>query len=140
MMGYNILVVDDDEDDFFIIKQAFIEVDEKPLLYHVKDGKQLLDYLYRVAEAHEKFPDLIIMDINMPKIDGIRALELIKATKLFLHIPVIMHSTSNDALQKKKCTTLGAEGFIQKGSTHQSNLLFVKSINKILAKFTEAGG
>jgi CheY-like chemotaxis protein len=132
MEQFRIIIADDDDDDFFIIKQTFNEFSIKHKIDHVADGRQLLDNLNSMKGRPEEFPDLILMDINMPKVDGIKALQLIRKSVALLHIPVIMYSTTADQEQIKKCSAIGANGFITKGSTHEKVIAFVKSINNFL--------
>jgi CheY-like chemotaxis protein len=131
MTKFRILVADDDEDDYFIIREAFDELVPHEI-NHVYDGQQLLEYLGHQLELNQSFPDLILLDINMPKMDGVKTLEYIKSSEIFSHIPIVMYSTSSDHLQKKACNELGANGFISKGHNHGEIIDFVRGINLFL--------
>jgi CheY-like chemotaxis protein len=114
---YHIIVADDDDDDQFIIKEAISEFHEKNIMVtSVYDGLQLLDYVQRkgsVAVNYQK-PDLILLDINMPLLTGLEALQVLKSNMTLRDIPVCMISTTRTEEQQKKCIELGATGFYTK--------------------------
>jgi two-component system, response regulator len=93
-------VVDDDEDDFFLVQRVFRDRVKGVDLRLVQDGEEMIDYLRQ--EGRFKDPDsafepcLILLDINMPRMDGMLALGEIKTDPSLRHIPVIMLTTSND--------------------------------------------
>src|SRR4051812_22738909 len=109
-MDLKIFIADDDKDDFIFLKDAFNEMGEKCSLIHVENGLDLVNTLM-ACEKKNQLPDLIILDINMPKIDGVTALEVIRNIDKLKHIPVFMHSTTNNEAQIKKCYELGANSF-----------------------------
>src|SRR5690349_12318827 len=91
----HILLADDDDDDQFIIKEAISEFNNEHIkVSSVYDGLQLIDFLSKKgAFMNETFPDLILLDINMPIMNGIQALTQIKNNKEFRSIPICMIST-----------------------------------------------
>ena len=96
----DILLVEDNEDDILITKRAFEKAKLKNNTFVVNDGKDALDFLrhqepYQDEEKCPR-PDLILLDIKMPKMDGFELLEEIKADKAFCSIPVIMLTSSQD--------------------------------------------
>ena len=78
-----VLMADDDEDDCLLVESAFKETDLVHELRFVGDGRELLDYLYNEGDFSdlEKYPrpNLILLDLNMPRIDGREALAIIKS-------------------------------------------------------------
>ena len=90
-----ILVVDDDDADALMISEA-LESSERPtFVERVADGREALDYLRRegrFAEAHR--PDLILLDLNMPRMDGRETLAAIKSDDRLKAIPVVILTTS----------------------------------------------
>src|SRR4051812_26788624 len=86
-----IFIADDDEDDVSFVKAAFDELKAHISLRHFYNGKQLLQELSRTAEA----PDLFILDLNMPILDGRETLKQIRDNVLFVQIPIVILSTSN---------------------------------------------
>jgi CheY-like chemotaxis protein len=126
MSMYRILIAEDDDDDFFTLKEAFDSTREEPELIRAGNGEQLLQQLQEeISEC--ALPDLIILDINMPRMDGIEVLQKIKRNRQVDFIPVFMYSTSNCIEQMKKCYQLGAQLFVTKGNEFQSVLKFADS-------------
>lgn len=113
-----ILIADDDMDDRAMIKDAFEVNKLANRLYFVKDGEELLDFLGNQGRfaniKNYPRPGLILLDLNMPIIDGREALKNIKRDPLLCNIPVIVLSTSE--ADEEICTTyaLGVNSFITK--------------------------
>ena len=115
-----ILIAEDDTDDQLLIKDAFFEAGSKSKLVFVKDGVELLDYLdqegeYRDCAKYPK-PDLIIVDLNMPRLDGRQALVKIKSNTKIRHIPLVVLTTSNDEIDISFSYQEGANSYIVKPS------------------------
>lgn len=96
MKKLTILLVEDNIQDAFLIKEALEERDFLKKIYHVENGAKALDFLknehpYKEVEA----PNLILMDINMPVMDGLEALKRIKSDPDCKHIPVLILTTSS---------------------------------------------
>jgi len=123
MSPYRILIAEDDDDDYFTLKEAFECTQAEPELIRVGNGEQLFVTLGGDQELF-RMPDLIILDINMPRMDGIEVLQKIKRDQALGAIPVFMYSTSNCIEQMKKCYQLGAALFVTKGNEFQSVLQF----------------
>src|SRR5260221_3705288 len=106
----NLLVAEDDGDDFFLIQKVFEECCPNINLIWVKDGEELMEYLsnkkYRELGG-DKFP-VILLDLNMPKKDGRQALEEIKNSDEHCVIPVVVFTTSNAAGDMRRVYQLGA--------------------------------
>lgn len=117
-----ILVCDDDEDDRMLTQQALEDAHISNSLRFVEDGEQLLDYLYqRGAFAGEMGkaprPGLILLDLNMPKIDGREALKTIKGDPTLRDIPIVVLSTSRLDEDIARSYQLGVNSFITKPVT-----------------------
>lgn len=113
MAGKRILLVDDDPEDRDIIKYAMELEQAHNTIYFAENGEQALEILdknYHVAEV----PCLIVLDLNMPKMNGTQTLGNLKSDERFKNIPVIIYSTSINPLEKEKCMQLGAHSYITK--------------------------
>jgi CheY-like chemotaxis protein len=116
-----ILLADDDLDDCLLTKDALAERHLTNDLRIVHDGEALLDYLHQrgpySAPGAAPKPGLILLDLNMPCMDGQEALALIKATPSLRHIPVVVLTTSRNAQDIYRSYDLGASSFITKPVT-----------------------
>ena len=122
-----ILIADDDADDRMMIKEALEENNFSHSVQFVEDGEELLDYLHQrgkfLTEKVHK-PNLIILDLNMPKIDGREALSQIKSSAAFKRIPVIVLTTSRAEEDIIRTYDLGVNSFICK-PVHFNDLVIV---------------
>lgn len=112
-----ILVADDDEDDRLLTRQAFEEGKLKNPIRFVNDGQELMDYLHQengYTAQNAPMPGLILLDLNMPKMDGRECLKAIKENPKFKHIPVVVLTTSKNELDVYKTYNLGVNSFIIK--------------------------
>jgi two-component system, response regulator len=116
-----ILMADDDEDDRYMARDAFEANRLNNELYFVKDGVELMEYLRHEGEfsdpAKAPRPGLILLDLNMPRMDGREALKLIKSDPEFKSIPVIVLTTSSAEEDIIKSYNLGVNSFITKPVT-----------------------
>lgn len=94
---YTIFYADDDQDDIDLLKEAFKTINESVDLIEANDGEAALNYLLSLSEG-DTWPCLLILDINMPRMDGKQALSKIKKHEFLKDVPVIMFSTSNNQL------------------------------------------
>lgn len=96
MNPFRILLVEDNEGDILLTTEALEEGKIPSTLSVVRDGKQAIDFLNKTGKyADNKYPDLILLDINLPKKNGHEVLQYIKSTSALKHIPVIMLTTSS---------------------------------------------
>lgn len=116
-----ILVADDDADDREMLKEAFEDCHLANDVRFVEDGQQLLDYLRRGDgfgdPARFPMPGVILLDLNMPRVDGREALRAIKSDPLLRRIPVVVFTTSRAEEDILKSYDLGANSFIRKPVT-----------------------
>lgn len=110
-------MADDDADDRMMAKEAFDENRMLNILEFVKDGEELMDYLYRRGNynaSNAPRPGLILLDLNMPKKDGRTALDEIKNDPDLRRIPVVVLTTSKSEEDILKSYDLGVSSFITK--------------------------
>jgi CheY-like chemotaxis protein len=108
-----ILIADDDRDDQDMLHEALTEQQLNTHIDTVDNGVELLEYIGIAAEKKTKpFPCLIILDINMPKKNGMEALKEIRKISDYNDIAVIMYSTSRSEETKMDCHLIGANTYI----------------------------
>ncbi|GAB3254725.1 response regulator [Kineosporia babensis] len=91
-----VLLVEDDPGDVLMITETFERAARPPVLHRVEDGQEGLDFLYRKGRyATVPRPDLILLDLNMPRLDGRQLLDVIKADTALRAIPVVVFTTSD---------------------------------------------
>ena len=115
MNEIQILLVEDNEGDILLTLEAFKEMKVKNTVTVVKDGVEAIDFLKKRSQAKDlSMPDLILLDINMPKLNGIEVLEFIKRDEKFRKIPVVMLTTSSSQEDISACYDKYANCFITK--------------------------
>jgi len=127
-----ILMADDDPDDRLLTQEAFHEAHLANELHFVEDGIQLLDYLYQRRNYSDPRksprPGLILLDLNMPRMDGREALKEIKKDPELRRIPVVILTTSKSEEDIFKTYDLGASSFISKPVTFERLVEIVRLI------------
>ncbi len=114
-----VLVAEDDPDDRLLLQEAFEEKGYEVPLHFVNDGVELIDYLVQVGEGSGPWPSVILLDINMPRMNGLQALERIKSHSRMKTIPCAMLSTSTSPDMVALAYQLGASSYFQKPATFQ---------------------
>jgi CheY-like chemotaxis protein len=113
-----LLLVEDDDDDYLLIREALRDSLISNDLVRVSDGEELLAYLRRPeakgGRGSDVDPALILMDLNMPKMDGRTALKQIKSDPALCHIPVIVLTTSKQEEDVFRSYQTGVNAFMQK--------------------------
>src|SRR5688572_28242834 len=115
---FTILIADDDQDDQELMKRGLSECKVTLNIVPVYDGVRVMDYLLRRHEYRtvSELPDLILLDLNMPLMDGFQTLKEIKRHPHLRPIPIYVITTSRAADHMDKALRLGANGFYSKGS------------------------
>lgn len=121
----NILYADDDPEDREIFCDAIHQINPAIKVILSKDGQDALDTLNAQTES----PDFIFLDINMPRMNGIECMALIKSHARLKSIPVIIYSTTSNSSEVKKMLLLGAEEFIPKVSSFEN---LIESLHHVL--------
>lgn len=110
-----LLLVEDNEDDIVLIDEAFADARLMNVIYKVPNGEEALAYLRREGRyGHVGLPELILLDINMPKMNGFEVLQTIKADPLLRSLPVIMLTTSDREEDIVRSYADGACSYIRK--------------------------
>lgn len=112
-----ILIVEDDEGHAILIRENLEAAGLRNPLRHFRDGQAVLDFFFdssgRVIRGHEG-SFLVLLDVRMPKVDGIEVLRRLKSEPLLRKLPVIMLTTTDDSREVERCHELGCNVYIQK--------------------------
>ena len=111
-----VLYADDDSDDKDWVSEAGKAVDGSLRLVFVENGRQVLEYLSQ--RGTEQYPSLIVLDLNMPELDGRQTLRRLKLHPDYKTIPVVIVTTSTNKLDRDVCHQLGAALFLTKPDKH----------------------
>lgn len=112
-MRQRVYLVDDDEDDRFFAEQGLSENADCEIIFFT-NGEELIRHLQHLSGP--QFPNLIFLDLNMPRMNGFETLEVLKTNPQWGTIPVIVLTTSNSTREKEKVLALGAMDFLTKPS------------------------
>jgi CheY-like chemotaxis protein len=108
-----ILIVDDDEGHAILIRENLEAAGLTNRMEHFRDGQAILDFFGKNAR-HPTQSYLVLLDIRMPKVDGIEVLRRLKADPELCKLPVIMLTTTDDSREVERCYELGCNVYIQK--------------------------
>lgn len=125
-----ILIAEDDADDRYLMKTALAETGISEAVEYVENGVEVIKYLESIdAENGEiNYPRFVLLDLNMPKMDGREVLKKMKSNDLFRKIPVIVFSTTKNQLEVKRCYDLGANTYIVKPVSYDTLVATIRDI------------
>ena len=112
MIEGNILLIDDDDDDQLIFKDALKEISFGYDCWMASNGLEGLERL----EAEKELPAIIFLDLNMPLMNGLEFMDLTGKNESYKNIPIIIFSTSDNPVDKKRLMKMGASRFITKSA------------------------
>ena len=114
----HILLVEDNQDDYEATVRSLKKNHFMNPVHWCKNGQEALDYLFRQSDKANdpdvKTPDLVLLDLNMPGVDGRQVLKRLKDDAGLCSIPVVILTTSKDAQDIDACYKIGASTYIQK--------------------------
>lgn len=110
------VIVDDDEDDRLLAKLALKQVHRQLPILEFQDGQALLDYLSEASadQLQETTRWLIILDINMPRMNGFDTIQALRANPAWRSLPIVVLSTSDDKQARQKALEQGANAYATK--------------------------
>ena len=120
-----VLLVEDDDVDAMTVKRALKDLNVTNPLAHTLNGEEALEYL---KSEENKQPCIILLDLNMPRMNGIEFLKIIKANENFKRTPVVVLTTSRDTQDKFETFALNVAGYIVKPPDYKK---FVEAIRTI---------
>jgi CheY-like chemotaxis protein len=148
---FSLLMVDDDDDDCMLVKDAIGQVtlslpfySLRPLLSislknsgiafrYLHDGLNLVEYLQESKKsggANPPLPDVILLDLNMPFMNGYQVLKWIKSSPDFQTIPVVVFATCGEEATKQQCYACGANDFFQKPTKFDDLVEIIRSLER----------
>ena len=127
-MNHMILLAEDDDDDKEFIKLALKQISSRHNVHITNNGQEAIDYLSHLHGENE-LPCLIVLDLNMPVLDGVQTLEKLNGVQQFQKIPKVIFTTSDSDMDKDRCLSRGATDYIVKPSNMTE---IVKSVEKML--------
>jgi CheY-like chemotaxis protein len=112
-----ILLVEDDPNDIELTLSALSQHNLAKEITAVRDGVEALDFLYRRGEFAQRpagYPEVILLDLKMPRMDGLEVLRQLKTDEQLRLIPVVVLTSSREALDLEACYRLGVNGYVVK--------------------------
>lgn len=130
-----LLYVEDDDGAYFLFEIALRQADSDIQLFRASDGEEALAFL-RQSESGEDAPrpDLILLDLNLPKRDGFEVLRNLKTTESWRSIPVIVFTTSSRDSDRDNSLALGAQQYVIKPPTLNALMEAVKALARSAGK------
>lgn len=129
-----ILLVEDNPDDIMLIKTALEESNIPNKIVYLKDGAEAMDYIFHEGNNAKTPPDtqakVIMLDLNMPKVNGLEVLRRVKKDESTKNIPIVVFTSSKDDPNLKECYRLGVKNYIIKPLDFDQ---FKSAINKSIS-------
>jgi len=123
---YRILLIDDDEDEAEILQTAITEIDRPTLFNYISNCAEALKFL---KQKEMPVPNIILLDISMPRMNGLDCLQEIKRLDHLKNVPVIIYSNSGASLDVSEAMTRGAQVFWKKPNVY---LDLVKKLKELI--------
>jgi CheY-like chemotaxis protein len=130
-----ILYADDDPDDRTWVAEACKAVNSSLKISFVENGRQVLRSLEKLRS--EDLPHLIVLDLNMPELDGRQTLQQLKANPAYQQIPVAIVSTSSNAIDREVCHRFGASLFLIKPVTYSEWEGIIRQLESLSGTITD---
>jgi len=113
-----ILSIEDSDTEFYLVEIAVKKANVPIRLYRASDGEQGLAFLLKAGPYHEApRPDLILLNLNLPRKNGFEVLADLQAIESLRSIPVVVFTSSSYSMEKDKALALGAQDYVTKPST-----------------------
>lgn len=126
MKTLNILLIEDDMIEVMKLNRATNSLQLNHKITEANNGEEAL----KILEQKDNLPDIILLDLNMPKINGIEFLKILKADERLRYIPTIILTTSNNQRDLLECYKVGVAGYILKPLKYEE---YVSKIEKLLS-------
>lgn len=124
-----LLVAEDDIEDQMILEQCLTDNGFTGCVSFVMNGRNVIDHLDAVDG---NFPKLIVLDLNMPILNGTQTLFELKNNERYAKIPVIIYSTSNNEYERRKCLNFGASDYLVKPVSMEEGTAMTRRLMEFL--------
>lgn len=111
---YDILLVEDNQDDVYLTDLAIKELNIRANLLVINNGKLAIQLIESMIEDKKKLPDLILLDINLPKVNGLEVLKQIRLQPTSCKVPIVMFTSADSVSDMTSCYSSGADLYIRK--------------------------
>jgi CheY-like chemotaxis protein len=132
-----VLIAEDDPHDLQLVKRAFEACNFNCIIDHVRDGQDAMDYLERrnklVNGKEHKVPDLLITDLEMPRVDGLELVKWLREHEELTRIPVIVITGSSLDNPEKEMVEGCANAFLSKEIIFHEPQKFIETVQKLVA-------
>jgi len=135
-----ILLVEDNEDDVELILHAFRRTNLANEVVVARDGQQALDFLHRRGEFSSRpdvNPGLVLLDLKLPKVDGLAVLKDIKATKSLKRLPVVVFTSSREEKDQLESYDFGVNAYVVKPLDFKDFIVAIGEVGLFWALFNE---
>jgi CheY-like chemotaxis protein len=137
-MSKKILLVDDDVEDREIIQDALGELGYHSVMHFEENGEKALAFLESAFDSGS-LPSMVILDLNMPRMNGTQTLRQLKTDHRFRDIPVIIYSTSLNRIERDECLALGAHSYVIKPVSYRDTIATAKRFYEMSLGMENAG-
>jgi CheY-like chemotaxis protein len=135
VMPIEILLVEDDPGDVTLTREAFADYKVQNSLHVVSDGVEALDFLYRRgAHAEAPRPDLVLLDLNLPRVDGREVLSAVKNDPTLAAIPIVVLTTSDAEEDVLRSYQLHANAYVTKPVDFEQFIKVVQQIDEFFVQ------
>lgn len=131
-----IYLADDDEDDRLFLSDAIRNLDQEIKIVEAADGDDLLNLIEK--EITQDASILVLLDMNMPRVTGLEALQTIRSKEKIKHIPAVMISTSSDKELIQLAYEAGVNAFIKKPNNYDGFVKIAEALKTCFLDFTLA--
>lgn len=123
-MGLNVLFIEDDTIEVMKLHRAIAKLGLKHNIIEAENGEHAIDIL----QNKQVRPDIILLDLNMPKMNGIEFLKVLKESKSLKYIPIVILTTSGNQLDLQECYSIGIAGYVIKPLKYEDYVEKLKTI------------
>lgn len=124
MRVLNVLLIEDDMIEVMKLNRTISSLDLKHKIIETNNGEEALQFL----QKKEELPDIILLDLNMPRINGIEFLSILKKDEVLRYIPTVILTTSNNQKDLLECYKIGIAGYVLKPLKYEDYVLKIEKV------------